>query len=256
MQKKLLTIFAVLAVALLFTGASGCLERTVDAALPDSSLAPGLTASPGFINSVSIYEMDGNLIALIQVAIQGTHAQSLDEANITVTINGNTVEVYVPVVTKDGINTKNIGIETVSVIIGKASDFEGKKYDVIVNGNNALKNTFVIENNVMTTLKPASFENVEIKTDGNKLIALVTMGISGSQSIDVASIIKSEAFENNEYDIYIPVKSAGLIMTMDYNRVSEEFVLGELSQFEDGVYTININGQPITFEIKNKTLID
>ena len=251
MQTKILTIFSVLAVALLFTGASGCLETKADTAA-----LPGFTVSPGYIDSVMIYEMDGNIIALIQVSIHGTYAQSLDKENITVTLNGNNIDVYVPVITKDGVNTKNIGIETIQVVLGKASDLEGKTYDVIVNGNKALKNSFEFENGMMTTLKPAPIDDIEIKTDGKNIIAVIKMSMSGSQSIDTASIVKSESFQNNEYDIYIPIKMSGLFMTLDLKWLSEEFVLGELSQLEDGVYTINVNGQLKTFEIKNNTLID
>ena len=252
MKKPILMIFSLIAVALLFTSAGGCLEKSN----AGTASTPGFTTTPGFIDSVVIYEKDGNIVASIRIIIQGTYAQTLDKENITVTLNANNIDVFVPVVTKDGPNTRDIGYETVEVILGKSSDFKnGEKYNVFVNGDK-LKYTFMIEEGVLTTFVPATIETIEIKTDGKNVIAVVKTSMSGSQSVDTASIIKSKSFQNNAYDIYIPMKTVGSIITLDIKQATEEFVLGELSQFEDGIYTININKQNITFEIKNSTLID
>ena len=248
MKKSILALFSLLAVALLFTGASGCLEKKA---------ASNITTSPAAIDSVIILEKDGNLTALIKVIIHGTHAQSLDQENITVKLNKSNVNVFVPVVTKEGPNTMDLGYETVEVVLGKSSAFEeGKEYRVIVNGNNGYG--FLIENNVLTIVKPAPIDNIVIKSDGKNVVASVTITISGTnaQSVDTANIITSEGFKDNKYDISIPVKTVGNVVTLDFKWVTEDFVLSELSQLQDGTYTVNVNGQTTTFTIKNNALID
>ena len=252
MKKSILTICSLIAVALLFTSAAGCLEKS-----NASSTTPGLTISPGYIDYVTIYEKDGYIIANIYLIIHGTYGQSPDMENITVTVNGNEIEVYLPVITKDGPNTRDLGYKNIEVVLGKSSDFKnGEKYNVGFNGDKNLKYAFMVEDDVLTTFAPATIETIEIKTDGKNVIAVVKTSMSGSQNVDAANIIKSESFQNNEYDIYIPMKTTGSIITLDIKWITDEFVLGELSQFEDGTYTININKQNTTFEIKNSALID
>ena len=250
MKKSILTLFSLLAVALLFTSAGGCLEK-INA---DIAPSPKSTMSSGCIDSVVIYEKDGNIIAVIQIILQGTYAQTLDKENITVKLNANNVEVYVPVITKEGPNTKNLGYETVEVVLGKANDFEnGKKYNVVMNEDKGLKYAFMIEDDVLTTFMPAPIVNAEIKADGKNIIVSVKTAISGSQSVDTANLVKSG---NNEYDLYIPIKTAGNVMTLDIKWVTQDFILGDFTQLEDGIYKININGQTVTFEIQNNALID
>ncbi len=250
-MKKILMIFAVLAVAFLAVAASGCLGSD------DKEPEKNVTAAPA--QSVIIYTDGDNVMAQMTVMIMGTHSQSIDKDNITVNINGTKVDVFVPAVTTSDVNTKDIGYEDVTVVLGKKSDFKaGTAYTVTVGGKtDSMKQYgFDIVDGTLYSYRPANIDNVTVSADGNNITATVVIAIGGgSNSIDKENITAATGYNtDNEFDIYIPLKTRDGPSTMEMKWGEEKFTVGQLDNMKDGTYTVNVNGYMVSFTIESGKL--
>ncbi|MDV0444871.1 hypothetical protein MmiAt1_04160 [Methanimicrococcus sp. At1] len=258
-MKKILMIFAVLAVAVLAVAASGCLSsdsglETNTTNNTTNNMTNNTTVTGAPAQSVIIYTDGDNVIAQMVVMIMGTHSQSIDKANATVNVSGTTVDVYVPAVTVSGINTMDIGYEDVTVVLGKVSDFEaGKKYVVTIDGkSDAMKQYgFEIVNGTLYSYRPANIDNVTVAADGNNITVTAVVAIGGgANSIDKENITTVDGFNaDGEYDIYIPLKVKDGPSTMEMKWGDEKFVIGQLDKMKDGTYVVKINDYGISFTI-------
>ncbi|MBZ3935201.1 hypothetical protein [Methanimicrococcus blatticola] len=250
-MKKILMIFAVLAVAFLAVAASGCLGSD------DKESDKNITAAPA--QSVIIYTDGDNVIAQMTVMIMGTHSQSIDKDNVTVNINGTNVDVFVPAVTTSDVNTRDIGYENVTVILGKTKDFkEGTAYTVTVGGKTDAMNKygFEIVDGTLYSFRAANIDSVTVAADGNNITATAVIAIGGgSNSVDKENITAATGYNtDNEFDIYIPLKIRDGPSTMEMKWGEEKFTIGQLNTMKDGTYTVNVNGYTVLFTIESGKL--
>lgn len=244
-------IFAVLAVAVLAVAAGGCLGA--DDKEPDKNV----TAAPA--QSVIIYTDGDNVMAQMTVMIMGTHSQSIDKDNITVNINGTNVDVFVPAVTTSDVNTKDIGYEEVTVVLGKKSDFKaGTAYTVTVGSKTDAMNRygFEITDGTLYSYRAANIDSVTVALDGNNITATTVIAIGGgSNSIDKENISVAGGFNaDNEFDVYIPLKTRDGPSTMEMKWGEEKFTVGQMDKMKDGTYTVNVNGYTVSFTIESGKL--
>lgn len=254
-MKKILMIFAVLAVALLAVAASGCLGS--DDKEPEKNMTENVTAAPA--QSVITYTDGENVIAQMTVMIMGTHSQSIDKDNITVNMNGTNVDVFVPAVTTSAVNTRDIGYEDVTVILGKKSDFkEGTAYTVTVGGKaDPMKPySFEFADGTLYSYRPANIDSVTVALDGNNIIATAVVPIGGgAYSIDKENISAASGFNaDNGFDVYIPLKIRDGPSTLEMKWGEEKFTVGQLDKMEDGTYTVNVNGATAVFTVTGSFL--
>lgn len=251
MKKSFLMIFAVFAVALLAVAASGCLGSD------DKDPEINVPSAPA--QSVIIYTDGDNVMASVTAIIFGTHSQSLDANNSSAKINGTTVDITIPVINSDTINTRDLGYEQVLVVLGKKSDFkEGQYYNVTVGGeaDSVKKYGFEFVDGQMYSYRAANIDNLTVAADGNNVTVTAVIAIGGgADSIDKTNITASGKFdENNEYDIYIPHKTRDGPSTMEMKWGEEQFVVGQLDKMENGTYTVKVNGISVSFTVENGKL--
>lgn len=249
MKKTIFLALSVVAVAVLAVSFSGCLATGDD--------KPVIIDNPASIQSITYYTpVDSDKVtAEILVQIQGTHSQSVDKENITVTVSGNNIFVNVPVVNSSPVNTMDLGYEAVEVVLGNG--FKDGEYNVIVNTGTDKEVTSVIsfENGELSYYKPGSIGDVVIGTDGSNITVDVNVVLGGSaETIDKDNITVSDEFKDGELEICIPVKVTGSFTTLNLIFAQESFVIGQLDQFEDGTYFVTVNGVTAGFTIEDGKL--
>ena len=242
----LVTLLAVFAVI-----GSGCLSSG------EGESAPDTPAKLAGINYVHVYTDKENVIAQLEVIIYGTHAQKVNKENIVVKIDGNDIFVTVPVTESGPANTRDIGYETVTVILGTKDQFKaGERYTVNVNGNEIKSLEFEFVDGVMNSYKPASIDQMVVETEGKDIVvtALVAIG-GGANSIATDEITTSGKFDDeNNYEITIPLKTRDGISTMEMKWGNEKFVVGQTDKLANGTYQVIINGQVVSFTLENGTV--
>lgn len=253
MKKSILLALSVFAVAVLAVSFSGCLSSADD--------SPKVLENPAVIQSISYYTFPvngDNVTAEILVQIQGTHSQSVDKDNITVTVIGDKIYVNVPVTDSSAVNTKDLGFEKVEVVLGTKDQFKDGEYTVIVNNGTEKEFTSDIkfEDGQLYYYKPGTVGNIAIGTDGNNITVDVNVVLGGSaETIDKENITTSGKFdENGKYDISIPTQIKDGVTTLNLINAQESFVIGQLDQLEDGTYTVSVNGVEVTFTVENHEL--
>ena len=250
MKKSSILIALVSLMAVLAVIGSGCLSSG------ENEPAVNATEKLAGVNYVHVYTDKENVVATLEVMILGTHAQKVNKENIAVKIDGNNVLVTVPVTESGSVNTRDIGYETVTVVLGTKDQFkEGQRYTVNVNsGIKTLE--FEFTDDVMNSYKPATIDQMEVTTDGKDIVvtALVAIG-GGANSIATDEITTSGKFDSeNNYEINIPLKTRDGISTMEMKWGAETFVVGQTDKLANGTYQVVINGQIISFTLENDTL--
>jgi len=249
MKKSTILLALVSVMAVLAVVGSGCLSS--GEALPDAD------EKLAGINYVNIYTDKENVIAQLEVIIYGTNAQSLNKEKIVADIDGNNVNIRVPVTESGSVNTRDIGYETVTVILGTKDQFKaGEKYTVIVNENKIKTLEFEFVDGTMYSYRPASIDQMTVTVDGKDIVvdALVAIG-GGANSIDTENIRTSDKFDSeNNYEISIPLKTRDGISTMEMKWGNEKFVVGQIDKLTDGTYQVLINDQIVSFTIANGVL--
>ncbi|WNY24197.1 hypothetical protein MmiHf6_15270 [Methanimicrococcus hongohii] len=253
MKKTILLTLTVLVIAVLAVSFSGCLASGDD--------KPVVIDNPAAIQTVTYYTypIDGDTVtASILVQIQGTHSQSVDNDNITVTIIEDKIYVNVPVVNSSAVNTKDLGYETVEVVLGTKDELKDGEYTVVVNGGTDKEFTSDIKfvDGQLYYYKPGSIGDITIGADGNNLTVDITVILAGSaETVDKENITVSDKFEDGKFEIYIPTQIKDGITTLNLIYAEESFVIGQLDQFEDGTYTVFVNGIEVTFTIENGEVV-
>ncbi|WNY27897.1 hypothetical protein MmiEs2_00760 [Methanimicrococcus stummii] len=254
MKKSILLTFSVLAIAVLAVSFSGCLGSGDD--------KPVTIDNPATIQAITYYTLpvdDNEVKAEILVQIQGTHSQSVDKDNITVTIIGDKVYVNVPVVNSSPVNTKDLGFEAVEVVLGTKDQFKDGEYTVIVNGGTDKEYTSVIkfESGELYYFTAGNIGDIVIGNDGNNITVDVSVVLGGSaETLDKENITTSGKFDKDgKYEIYIPTQIKDGITTLNLIYVQESFVIGQLDSLEDGTYTVIVNGAEIPFTIENHQIV-
>lgn len=250
MKKSILMIFAVFAVAVLAVAASGCLSSADE---PQNNST--VSAAPA--QSVIIYTQGDNVMASVTAMIMGTHSQTLDTDNVSVNINGNRVDITIPAVNSSPVNTRDLGYEQVTVVLGKKDQFTaGQTYTVTVGGREESKYTFEIVDGTLYSFMPASIESLTVETNGNDIVATALIAIGGgSNSIDTENITQASGFNaDGEHVISIPLKIRDGPSTMEMKWGEEKFTVGQLDQMENGTYTVNVNGYIVSFTLTDGQL--
>ncbi|MBZ3935705.1 hypothetical protein [Methanimicrococcus blatticola] len=253
MKKSILLALSVFAVAVLAVSFSGCLASGDDKTV--------IIDNPATIQSVTYYTFPVNgddVIADILVQIQGTHSQSVDKENITVTIIGDKIYVNVPVTNSSPVNTKDFGYEKVEVVLGTKDQFKDGDYTVIINCGTEKEYTsdLKFEGGELYSYGPGSVGDVAVGTDGNNITVDVNVVLGGSaETVDKENITSSGKFEDGVYEIYIPTQVKDGVTTLNLIYAQESFVIGQLDQLEDGTYTVSVNGVEVTFTISGGQLV-
>ena len=206
---------------------SGCLS----AADPTSG-----TEKLAGINHIQIHSDKENVVAQIEVIIQGTHAQKVNTENIDVQTDGSKINIKIPVVESGPVNTRDIGYETVTVVLGTKDRFkDGQRYTVVVNekenginslefefgkdyvnekesginslgfefgkdyvnGNGINSLEFEFIDGVMHFYTPAPITQIIVTTDGKDIVIDTIVAIGGgANSIDTNNITTSGKFDD------------------------------------------------------------
>ena len=253
MRKSILMILTIITTAVLAVGFSGCLGSAAD-----GKVLEAVTEKPADIQSSIIVTEGDNLVAYIQVMIHGTHSQKVDTENITVDISGNKVNVNVPVMETSDVNTRDIGYETITVVLGKKDQFKDGDYKLIINsgtGKESVTDFKVLEGTFYYT-KEGSIHTAVIEAQGNKLVLNTTVTLGGSaETVDRENITLAGSFEKNDFTVNIPTQMRDGITTLNIAWENVVVEIGQLDQLEDGTYTVTVNGEEIPFTIKNNKLI-
>ena len=253
MKKSILIGVMILLVAVLAVGFSGCIGNADDKNSLDLSIK-----NPAAIQSAVVVTNGDDVVAHIQVMILGTHSQRVDGENITVDISGKKVNVNVPVTESSAINTRDIGYETVAVVLGKSDQFTDGDYELIINGGtdrvSVLKFKFADGDLYFT--KNASVSTAIIEADGNKILLNTTVSLGGSaETVDEKNIAVTGSFDKNNVVITIPAQVKDGITTLNIKWESVTTEIGQLDQLKDGTYTVIVNGEEIPFTIKDGKLV-
>ena len=253
MRKSILMILTIIAAAVLAVGFSGCLgladaEKEAEVAIKN----------PAGVQSASVVTNGDNLVAHIQVIIYGTHSQKIDTENIKVDVSGRNVNVDIPVIETSDRNTRDIGYETITVVLGKKNQFEDGDYKLIINGGTGKEfiTDFKVLEKIFYFTKDASIQTSVIEAQGNKIILNTTVSLGGSaETVDRKNITMTGSFEKNDVNVKIPTQMKDGITTLNIAWENVAVEIGQLDQLEDGTYTITVNGEDISFTIKNNKIV-
>lgn len=252
MKKSILMILSVLTVAVLAVSFSGCLGAD------DKPNTTEPITNPAAIQAATLYTDGNNVMAQIVVQIHGTHSQSLDKDNVTVNVSGNTVNVNVPVVNSSSVNTKDLGYETVEVVLGTKDQFKDGDYTLIINGktDKTFESKFKFTDGQLYSYKPATIEGIVIEVADGKVVVNSTVTLAGSaETVDEKNITVTGTLQDNDVVITIPaqVKDGPTTLNLIWKNVVTE--IGQLDGLADGTYKVTVNGIESTFTIQNNRLI-
>jgi len=253
MKKSILMILSLLTVAVLAVSFSGCLGNA-----DDSNAAEVAVKNPAAIQSAVIVTNGDDLVAHIQVMILGTKSQSVDKENIAVNISGKDINITLPVINSSAVNTRDIGYETVTVVLGKKDQFTDGSYKIIVNGgtDKEFETSFRIVDGALYYTKNAGVHTSIIEADGNKIMLNTTVSLGGSaETVDEQNITVSGTFEKNNIVVTIPAQVKDGITTLNIKWESVTTEIGQLDQLKDGTYTVIVNGVEVPFTVKDHKLV-
>jgi len=227
------------------------------------------------IRDLDLFVSNGNVIA--RITTQLGRNESLDLRGIKVIQFGNTINIYVPSVEP----TTSQGKQIVDVKIGTVKKFSnGNNYAVSVNNGNDKKDEvfFRFESGTFTVFKPAHIRSVTVNTDGNTVVAVAEIMVPDKTNYSVdGKNVTFQQMHDREFDVYIPVKISGasqlkhsestrqkvLYIPIKISSTSQtntlkpiyhEVVIGNLSQFPNGRYEIDLNDFEVSFMIQNGQL--
>jgi hypothetical protein len=205
------------------------------------------------IRSLDLFVRNGDVIA--RITTQLNQGESLDLRGIKVTQFGNTVNIYVPSVEP----TNSRGNQVVDIKIGTVSKFStGDDYIVVVNSNidREDKVNFRVENGTLTVFKQASVRYGTVKTNGSNVIAIVEIMVPDKTKCSVDEQNISLLYQpDRKFDAYIPVRVSGASQgNGSLEPIYHEVFIGNLSQFSNGKYEIELNGYDVPFIIRNGKL--
>jgi hypothetical protein len=253
MKKSIVIGLMILITAVLAVGFSGCIGNADDKNAGDISIK-----NPAAIQSAVIVTNGDDVVAHIRVMILGTHSQEIDHENITVDISGKNANVNVPVIESSAVNTRDIGYETVAVVLGKRNQFTDDDYELIINGGtdkvSVLKFKFADGDLYFT--KNASVNTAIVEADGNKILLNTTVSLGGSaETIDEENIAVDGSFDKNNVVVTIPAQVKDGITTLNIKWESVTTEIGQLDQLKDGTYTVIVNGEEVPFTIKDGKIV-
>jgi len=253
MKKSILMILTIIAAAVLAVSFSGCLGSA-----DDENSANVHIKNPAAIQSAVVVTNGDDVVAHIQVMIFGTHSQRVDKENIVVDISGKNVNVKVPVTESSAANTRDIGYETVTVVLGKKNQFTDGDYKLIINGDTDKESVmkFEFKDGMLYYIKNASVSTAIIEADGNKILLNTTVSLGGSaETIDEKNITVSGTFDKNNVVVTIPAQVKDGITTLNIKWESVTTEIGQLDQLKDGTYTVIVNGEEVPFTVKDGKLV-
>jgi hypothetical protein len=259
-MKKITSIFIILMATALAVSLSGCLGggsvHSPVAGLNNSTLPSGgmwMERAEADIRSVDLLIKDGEVIARVTTELD--QDESLDLRSIKVRQFRNTVNIYVPSVEP----TRNQGNKVVDVKIGTIDKFSsGGEYTIVVNRENKKydKVFFKIEDGTLLTTKPASVHSISFKEIEGNVIAVAELSVPDktNYSIDEKNITSRYRYDR-ELDVYIPIMIRGEFQMVDFDSVYHEVTIGQMSQFSNGRYEIELNDREAFFMVFNGQLV-
>ena len=259
-MKKITIIFTVLIAIALAVSLSGCLVgSSIDKPAVDinhSHLSGSnlwMERDEADIRSVDLLIKDGEVIARITTELD--RDESLDLKGIKVRQFRNTINVYVPSIEPTNVQ----GNKIVDIKIGTVKDFSNEKeYTIVVNGEKKGydKAFFKIEEGTLLTVKPASVHSITIKETGGNVIAVAEISVPDKEnySVDEKNITFRYMYDR-EFDVYIPIMIRGEFQTTEFDSVYHEVTIGQLNQFPNGKYEIELNDQETSFMVLNGQLV-
>ena len=253
MRKSILMILTIIVAAVLAVGFSGCLGSA-----DDKNASEVTIENPAGIQSASVVTEGDNLVAYIQVIIYGTHSQKINTDNITVDISGNKVNVNVPAIETSAVNTRDIGYETITVVLGKKDQFKDGDYKLIINGGTGKESVTDIKvlEGIFYFTKDASIHTIVVESQRNKLVLNTTVTLGGSaETVDKQNITVIGSFEENDVAVKIPAQIRDGITTLNIAWENVVVEIGQLDQLEDGTYTVTVNGEEVSFTVKDNKLV-
>jgi hypothetical protein len=253
MKKSILLVLTIITAAVLAVGFSGCLGNADDVNSSNVTIK-----NPAAIQSATISTSGDEVVAYVHVMIFGTHSQKADIENIVVDISGKTINVNLPVTESSAVNTRDIGYETVKIVLGKKDQFTNGDYTMVINGGTDKK--FVMDFKFVDSdlyyTKNASVSTAVIEANGNKILLNTTVSLGGSaENVDEEGITVTGSFDKNNVVVTIPAQIKDGITTLNIKWESVTTEIGQLDQLKDGTYTVIVNGEEVPFTVKDHKLV-
>ena len=268
---KKITIILLIVLAVATVSLSGCLGKNTiynpvvgvnnstdsnNNYVPPSSGYPGssmwMERDEAEIHSLDLFIRNGNVIARITTQLNSD--ESLDLRGIKVIQFGNTVKVYVPSI--EPANTQ--GNQIVDVKIGTVRQFsKGGSYTVVVNSKNKSEDkvTFRFENETLVVFKPASVHSATVDMNGSDVVAIAEIMVLDKEKYSVdGQNITFRDMHKREFNVYIPIRISGEPQPGTFEPIYYEVVIGDLDQFSNGRYEIDLNDRKVSFTIQNGQL--
>ncbi|MDR2944758.1 MAG: hypothetical protein LBU81_06760 [Methanosarcinales archaeon] len=243
------TIYAILAVFILAAGLSGCLGN--NGGNPNDAGNQNYDRDEADIRSVTITVNGSDVIATIVTDLD--FDEQLDTANIKVSKIGNVIRAALYSIEPAAVS----GTDTVDVKVGAVNELnDGSDYTFIINDENDRDERIVFrfENNALVVFKRAFVQNVTFEANGSELYAVAEITRAGAgDAVDTQNITQTRFDNENEMDIYIPLKIISAAGTNN-ETLSARISLGPQNQLLDGRYSVEINDREAYFTIMNGVL--
>ena len=259
-MKKITIVSIMLVTSVLAVSLSGCLGGnsvnnpvgSVNYSTKVSDSSMWMERNDADIRFVDLLIKNDEVIARVTTELDTN--ESLDLRGIKVHQFRKAVHIYVPSVEP----TNMQGNEIVDIKIGTIRKFsDSKEYTVIVNGGNDRSDIvfFRIENGTLTTVKQASVRSITITENEGNVIAVAEISVPDKTACSVdEKNITLRPMHNRGFDVFVPIMTRGGPQVIDFESIYHDITIGNLSQFSNGRYEIELNGQEVSFTIQNGQL--
>lgn len=223
-----------------------------------------LTAEdPSIYSRAKCYQHEDDLICRISYTIYGDNYE-VDKENITSKIIGNDIRIEMPLrkveINEDGnpLNPKG----QIAVNIGLITLFNAEEVYTIYSDDKTVIGSFIYEDGDLTCFTPITVNSIQILTEDDKIkaIANVSTGVCQVYTVDTDNATHiDELDEKHLYTVSLFEKEKitddiGVIpLVSEFSEYT--FEIANISDLENGKYTVKINDREASFVIKYDRII-
>jgi|GEM_PF-3427463 len=249
--------------SVMFASGCGCLDGCLGECLSDR-LNPADKNSQYFCSSADDVFTEGDeLFVHVSTILRDNH-HTLLEDEIQVNRTGNTIRLTISVRAQRFVVGEDYAFEQTNVSIGKISEYDNSgDFIVLVNKKPKEMNSvrFSVEDGVLYKYAPAGLANGKFILDGDDIIHVVTVSLfNNASNVDYSRISDPGRFdENNFYSVSLPVKTKEGEKgekPVTERQSTVRFKVGNQKELPDGKYVVSVNGNDLSFEIQNQTMIN